>query len=240
MPPIKVLTISIWNDMFDILKENLKDTFILKKFNLKNKNIINGKNCDLILMGCNHRCNLKPCLNKFIFLIQNKIPFMIVRHSFLKEKYKYLNTIFFTIYQDYNMDSINKNMYGQLNILKDHHLYSRKIHPSNTIYKILEIQKYLNENPQKREHLSSLATKIDFSPVWFSHKFKEISGISYEKYSLKIRFCHSLWEVLATHKLLKTIALEHGYKPLSFTKRFHSVFGVSPSEIRKNLSSFLT
>lgn len=241
MPYSKILTISIDDEIFGIIKDKFEKTFQINKFHIKNKNIIIENDSSLILMGCNYRCELKPCLKKLTFLYQNKkIPFMIVRKSLLKENYKSLNTIFFSIYQDQNLGSLNENMSNQINNFKNYHLFTGNIPPSNKINKILEAQKYLIENPEKRETLSSLANKIDFSPAWMSYQFKEISGISYEQFSIKIRLCHSLWEVLTTRKLLKTIALDHGYRPLSFTKRFHSAFGICPSEIRNNFSLYIT
>ena len=41
--------------------------------------------------------------------------------------------------------------------------------------------------------------------------------------------CRALWNIINTDKLIKTIALDLGYKPASFSERFKEHFGVAPS-----------
>ncbi|MBC7362872.1 MAG: helix-turn-helix transcriptional regulator [Candidatus Aminicenantes bacterium] len=48
-----------------------------------------------------------------------------------------------------------------------------------------------------------------------------------------MKCCYGLWQVLATEKSIKTIALEAGYEPLYFSHLFHQTFGTPPSSLRK-------
>ncbi|MBC7361458.1 MAG: helix-turn-helix domain-containing protein [Candidatus Aminicenantes bacterium] len=54
-----------------------------------------------------------------------------------------------------------------------------------------------------------------------------------QSYLRKMKCCHGLWQVLATEKSIKTIALEAGYEPLYFSQLFHKMFGTPPSSLRK-------
>lgn len=239
----RVLTVSIDKGIFRFLENKCRETVCLEKFDIYiDKGILPEGDIHIMLMGCDYRCKLKRCLSKFVFFSQNRqIPFALVRSSYLREVYKSPKTLFFTVYEDYSLTSLQRKILSQIKIQIDHPLYSRKlIHPTDPIYKVLEVQRKIAENPQKRETLSSLASQVYLSPSWLSHQFKKISGISLDEFSLRIRFCYSLWKILSTRKLLKIIALDLGYKPLSFTKRFSSIFGVPPSEVRKNLSLLLT
>lgn len=161
--------------------------------------------------------------------------------STLEYERSILRVIFFSLYEDCAMSPIQEKILEQMKIWVNHLLFSgRQVHMADPIYKVLEVQRRIVSRPQKREDLSSLATRVNLSPSWFSFKFREISGVPLKKFILRKKLCYSLWQIVSTRKPIKRIAIEIGYKPLSFTKRFRALFGVAPYTIRKKLSSFLT
>mgnify|MGYP005831170425 CR=1 len=54
---------------------------------------------------------------------------------------------------------------------------------------------------------------------------------------IKNRPCLGLWRAMSTDRQIKTIALELGYKPLSFSKGFRQLFGVSPRAIKAHFKN---
>jgi AraC-like DNA-binding protein len=100
---------------------------------------------------------------------------------------------------------------------------------------VLTLQTEIAENPNEIFDLKNSAETVGFSPCWLSHKFREISGITLERFILKNCLCHGLWNIISSDKLIKTIALDLGYKPASFSERFKEHFGATPSFIRDNV-----
>lgn len=110
---------------------------------------------------------------------------------------------------------------------------SGNLYYSQSILKVLKAQKCMLENPLKSYSLSLLSADLDISPPWLSNIFKNFSGISLSDFSTKIKLCRALWALVSTEKQIKTIAL--GYKPLYFSNKFRALFGVPPSDIRKDI-----
>jgi len=59
-------------------------------------------------------------------------------------------------------------------------------------------------------------------------------GLTLARFILKNQLCLALWQIISTGKRIKSIALDLGYKPGSFSERFKKEFGVSPSKIRRD------
>jgi AraC-like DNA-binding protein len=107
------------------------------------------------------------------------------------------------------------------------------ISPFSSLNKIIQVQRKIAESPAGSVNLSSLAEMTGYSPSCLSHNFKRLSGISLQSYLVKMKCCSTLWQILASGKPIKTIALEAGYKPLYFSKLFNRIFGLPPSSLRK-------
>ena len=242
--PEKVIAISLENKILKTITKILKETVRIEKWDeevSKNGTISQHDGTQFLFVGCNYKCHLQKCLKRFVFLSERKeIPFMIIRPLLTVRNDRYSELFFSSLYEDYELTSSQERILDQMNASLDHLLFSGKIgHPTNPMFKILEVQRMLVTNPQQKYTLSSLATALNFSPSWLSCKFREISGLPLKNFELMTKFCYSLWQIVSTRNSIKRIALEIEYKPLSFSKRFHAVFGVAPSEIRKKLSSFL-
>lgn len=220
--------------LFDLVANSVKDSVSIRKCRIDE--IISENNLiQFILLGCDYNCMLKKCCRKFIFLFQHRnIPFAIVRPILLEKDYKFVKGFFLSFFKKYDLTQLQEEILKKAKNSKHYGCSPRfRIHPLNPLFKIINIQREIVENPHKKLILSSLATLEKRSPSWTSYKFKEISRIGMKKFLNKIRYCYALWNIISTEKALKTIAAELGYKPLSFTKRFHSIFGISPSLFRK-------
>ncbi|WP_429965382.1 helix-turn-helix transcriptional regulator [Enterococcus sp. AZ072] len=83
--------------------------------------------------------------------------------------------------------------------------------------------------------LRFLSRKLGYSEFYTTRKFKEIAGMSFRDYLWKRKLAFALKEVRDSEKSLLTIAFEYGFSSHeAFTRAFKKVFGIAPSEYRKN------
>jgi len=236
----KVLVISDDKRIFDFISNSLGSSILTENSGI-DETILKDNSYEFIFLGCDYRCSFIFCMRKFLFLEVNKeIPFLILRPILFEKRYKSHEGFISSIFENYTLSSFQEETIRKI---KDSEYYGFspgwRIHPLNPLFKVVMTQREIVENPSKRFNLFSLSGRINLSPSWLSLKFNEISGISFEKFSIKIRLCYSLWELLSTEKQIKSIAYEAGYKdPLSFTKGFHTLFGVAPSFVRKGFDSY--
>ena len=194
-----------------------------------------------IILGCDYNCDLRKCLNNFINIMKyGNIPSLILRPILSNAHKNNESGCHVSILNGSQYSDLQNNI---LTIIKNEIEYNsnfiHEFHISNPVYKIIKLQNYLLSNYQQKESLVNLALKVNMSPTWLSQKFKNISEISLKNFILKIKFCNALWQISSSDKQIKTIAYELGYQPLSFSKRFHAIFGISPSLIRKDIFSFI-
>lgn len=240
----KIILISVEERILKVIKKILYGNIKFERLEIKyiNDEIIPyNEDIQFFFVGCNYKCRLHPCLKKFVFLSENKqIPFLIICPLALSMRDQFSDSFLFSLYENCTLTSTQEKIIKQMKMWVNHSLFSGiRVHPTNPISKILEVQRRIVSSSQERESLLSLAASMDISPSWLSFKFGEISGVTLEKFKLRKKFCYSLWQIVSTQKPIKTIAFDLGYKPLSFTKRFHAFFGVPPSAIRRKLSSLL-
>lgn len=200
------------------------------------------QNIDFFFVGCDYRCELQFCLKKFIFLSEyKKIPFLMINPLCLRTEVQLPELFLISGLEDYTFTADQEKILDKIKAYLDHSIFSgRLFHPSSLHYKVLEVQRIILSNPGLRGNVSSLAARVNLSLSWLSSKFKEISGVPLETFILKKKLCYSLWKIISTQEPIKTIALEIGYRPLSFSKRFHDFYGVAPSAIRKRPSFLLS
>ncbi|MEW6457203.1 MAG: AraC family transcriptional regulator [Acidobacteriota bacterium] len=235
----KVLVISEDKRIFDFIRSSLGSSVLIENPGIDEINQ-KDKPYEFIFLGCDYRCSFIFCMRKFLFLKMNKkIPFLVIRPILLERGYESYGGFLSSFFETYTLSSFQEEIPRKIKN-SEHYGCSPgwMIHPSNLLFKISKVQREIVENPWKRFNLFSFSENVSLSPSWLSLKFNEISGISFERFSIRIRFCYSLWELLSTEKQIKLIAYERGYKdPLSFTKRFHSLFGVAPSFVRKEFNT---
>ena len=98
-----------------------------------------------------------------------------------------------------------------------------------------EIDRCIKNHEDEKAMLASLSRKLGFSEFHVSHKFREISGMSFREYLRERSLAFALKDVRDTKKGLLEIALEHGFSSHeAFTRSFKESYGMTPSEFRAN------
>lgn len=93
---------------------------------------------------------------------------------------------------------------------------------------------YIAENYTKPIPLTYLANLCNFSPEYFSTKFKVAFGVSPKKYVINKRLNQAEILLSSTTKSVREIGEAVGYSdPVHFSKLFTSVIGISPLQYRK-------
>lgn len=82
--------------------------------------------------------------------------------------------------------------------------------------------------------LRRLARKMGYSEFYATRKFKEISGMSFRDYLRQRKLAFALKEVRDKQKSFLDIAFDYGFSSHeAFTRAFKRMYGVSPSEYRR-------
>jgi len=94
---------------------------------------------------------------------------------------------------------------------------------------------YIEQHYTRQIKLADAAAHCKYSVYYFSHYFKEITGVSFGDYLLLYRLKKSVLLMTATRAKLTEIAFSCGFNNIrSFNRMFKKNFGVTPTEYRKN------
>src|SRR5690606_30757399 len=98
---------------------------------------------------------------------------------------------------------------------------------------IKEVANHIQQHPGYHHTVESLATRANFSPRYFSRKFKEIIGESVRSYIIQVRIKRAEHLLRYTGMTVTEVAEALGYSDLHFfSRQFKQYTGKSPSEIR--------
>lgn len=91
----------------------------------------------------------------------------------------------------------------------------------------------------RKEHealsLQALSQNAGYSEYYLSRKFREISGLSFRDYLRFRRLAFALKEIRDTDRSILDIAVDYGFSSNeAFTRSFRELYGISPSEYRRN------
>lgn len=104
---------------------------------------------------------------------------------------------------------------------------------NNLLSAIREVANYVKQHPGKNHTLESLAARANFSPRYFSVKFKEIIGQPVRSYIVEARIRRAEHLLHYTGMSVTEVAQALGYDNLHFfSRQFKKYTGKSPSEIR--------
>ncbi len=188
-----------------------------------------------LLLFCDFRCSPADCSTKLKFaLAHRETPFAVLKLLPLNKQIQ-TESVFALCF----LESVDlyPDQEESVMMLRDSQSYSKnlisRLNPGQIVLRVLSLQTDIAENPRDLLDPKKSAEKFGLSPSWLSHKFREISGLTLERFILKNRFCLALWNIISTDIPIKSIALDLGYKPGSFSERFKKEFGASPSFIRK-------
>ncbi len=83
--------------------------------------------------------------------------------------------------------------------------------------------------------LTQLAEKLGYSEYYVSRKFKEVSGMRFKDYLRCRKLAFALKDIRDTKDGILDIALKYGFSSHeAFTRSFKELYGVTPSDYRKN------
>lgn len=83
--------------------------------------------------------------------------------------------------------------------------------------------------------LETISKKLGYSSYYVSHKFKELSGMSFRDFYRFRKMAFALNELKNPNKKLMDIALDYGFTSHeAFSRTFKETYGINPSEYRKH------
>lgn len=95
-----------------------------------------------------------------------------------------------------------------------------------------EMLDYVQRHYTDKIRLSDLAARFYLNAAYCSEVFRKAAGMTYTDYVTKLRMEHALAAIRAGECNLQALALELGYGDyFTFSKRFKSYFGQSPSKM---------
>lgn len=98
-----------------------------------------------------------------------------------------------------------------------------------------EIDLCIRQHNDEALALSLLSRKLGYSEFYTTRKFKEISGLRFRDYLRCRKLAFALIEVRDSERDLLDIAFDYGFSSHeAFTRAFKNLYGIAPSEYRKN------
>ncbi len=99
------------------------------------------------------------------------------------------------------------------------------------------LARYMEEHYQEKITLEDLARFSQYNRTYISTLFKNMVGINFYDYLMRIRLKYAILDLADDKKSLTEIALDNGFSDLkSFNSRFREIFRYPPAEYRRRVS----
>ena len=122
-----------------------------------------------------------------------------------------------------------------LSTIKPEEIQEKKYYSGDSVRKVKEIKKLITENPQNHYTLEQLAQSFHLSVSTLKNSFKGVYNQSVYAFLKEYRMNMAAQLLRTTGEDITEIALKVGYSnPSKFSASFQRVYGLSPSEFRKN------
>lgn len=99
------------------------------------------------------------------------------------------------------------------------------------------LAQYMEEHYQEKITLEDLARFSQYNRTYISTLFKNMVGINFYDYLMRIRLKYAILDLADDKKNLTQIALDNGFSDLkSFNSRFREIFQYAPADYRRRVS----
>ncbi|MGM0641459.1 MAG: AraC family transcriptional regulator [Thermotogota bacterium] len=106
---------------------------------------------------------------------------------------------------------------------------------SEYLNELINSIEFIENNLDKSLKISDVSDYTGFSLFHFHRVFVKATGESIKEYILKRKLSEASKELLGTKKKIIDISFDYGYEnPETFSRSFRKLFGISPSQYRKN------
>ena len=136
---------------------------------------------------------------------------------------------------DYIRDMrINEKLGALLTLLMEQSWHPENATLSRKRMELVEIKNYLDEHYTEKIVLDDLADRFFINKFYLSKIFKETYGTTINNYVIERRITRSKQLLRFTSKTIDEVGIEVGMDSANyFSRAFHKVEGISPSEYRK-------
>ena len=101
-----------------------------------------------------------------------------------------------------------------------------------------QMTRYIEEHYPEKITLNSLAGEMGYNASYLSQLFRDNVGVNFYDYLTRKRLRESTFELQYTDKKVLVIAADNGFQDVkAFNSKFREVFGRTPSEYRRTLST---
>lgn len=99
------------------------------------------------------------------------------------------------------------------------------------------LAQYIEEHYREKITLEELARFSQYNRTYISTLFKNMVGINFYDYLMRVRMKYALLDLADNKKNLTVVALDNGFSDLkSFSSRFRDIFQYTPSQYRRSVS----
>ena len=136
---------------------------------------------------------------------------------------------------DYIRDMrINEKLGALLTLLMEQSWHPENATLSRKRMELVEIKNYLDEHYTEKIVLDDLADRFFINKFYLSKIFKETYGTTINNYVIERRITRAKQLLRFTSKTIDEVGIEVGMDSANyFSRAFHKVEGISPSEYRK-------
>lgn len=161
----------------------------------------------------NGYCSIRACFDELYCIIAQKQLYYEIE---LKEKLMKLFRLFYANNLIITVEKANS------------HIRQNKL--------IADILHYIDKNYQSDLSIQSIAAKFCLSDVHFMNYFRQVTGMTCNKYIIETRLREAGRLLLETDKTVSEICFECGFRNISnFNRRFKEYYSLTPSEYKKML-----
>lgn len=106
---------------------------------------------------------------------------------------------------------------------------------NKSLERLREVFDYTAENYNRPISINEISTVAAFEQKYFCRLFKKTMGVTFLEYQNEIRLSKIYHDIIFTDDQISVILERHGFTNYKlFRKMFHTHFGVTPSQLRKD------